>query len=92
MPFYFSLWRGSRAFTRSPQRPVAAPAGLRWLLKSPPRHAGQAQAAWRATAFNPCRIPTRFCPTFSTCLVVLNRFIFTFENNNLFPSSIIQII
>ena len=37
----------------------AGPAGLRWLLKSPPHHAGQAPAHLRATRFNPCRIEKR---------------------------------
>jgi|GEM_PF-1304074 len=32
---------GGRAFTGSPRRNGVAPAGLRWLLKSPPRRAGQ---------------------------------------------------
>jgi hypothetical protein len=35
----------------------AAPAGLRGLLKSPPRHAGQAMPTLRATWFNPYRKP-----------------------------------
>gem|GEM_PF-3616639 len=33
----------------------AGPAGLRGLLKSPPRRAGQASATLRATRLNPCR-------------------------------------
>jgi len=46
---------GYRAFTGCPRRSGAGPAGLRWLLKSPPRHAGQAPTALRATRFNPAR-------------------------------------
>jgi len=46
---------GYRAFTGCPRRSGAGPAGLRWLLKSPPRHAGQAPSALRATRFNPAR-------------------------------------
>jgi len=46
---------GYRAFTGCPQRPGAGPAGLRGLLKSPPRLAGQAPSALRATRFNPAR-------------------------------------
>jgi hypothetical protein len=49
------FWGGFRAFTGSPPLLGAAPAGLRWLLKSPPRHAGQGLAPVRATVFNPAR-------------------------------------
>ena len=41
---------GGRAFTGSPRRKGVAPAGLRWLLKSPPRRAGQG-------ALSPCGQP-----------------------------------
>jgi|GEM_PF-7131599 len=38
----------------------AGPAALRGLLKSPPQHAGQAPATWRASRFNPYRYATSF--------------------------------
>jgi hypothetical protein len=57
LPFRFLNLGGSRAFSGSPQLPVAGPAGLRGLLKSPPHLAGQAPPTLRATRFNPCRKP-----------------------------------
>gem|GEM_PF-3620306 len=48
-----------RAFAGSPLLPGAGPAGLRWLLKSPPRHAGQAPAPLRAAWLNPYRRPLK---------------------------------
>jgi hypothetical protein len=48
---------GLSGFVRGGRK--AGPAGLRWLLKSPPRRAGQAPAPLRAKLFNPCRIKNR---------------------------------
>ena len=73
--YSFILGGGSRAFSASPRLPGAGPAGLRWLLKSPPRLAGQAPPTLRASRFNPCRGRGRFercfaklSPLFQTCL------------------------
>ena len=60
----FCVGGGERAFSGCPRLPKCGPAGLRWLLKSPPRHAGRDSAALRATRFNPCRRRHQFVHPF----------------------------
>jgi hypothetical protein len=57
--FLWGFWAadGLSGLVRSCRK--AGPAGLRWLLKSPPHLAGQASASLRASLVNPCRRPTQ---------------------------------
>ena len=52
------LWAANGLSRVVPGCRKTGPAGLRWLLKSPPRHAGPAPTPLRASRFNPCRHTT----------------------------------
>ena len=60
-----------RAFAGSPLLPGAGPAGLRWLLKSPPRHAGQSPATLAGN-------PAQSLPQ-ATCIKIQFQFLLTFK-------------
>jgi len=49
------VWAAGGLSLGSPRPQRWGPAGLRGLLKSPPRRAGPGAAALRATLLNPCR-------------------------------------
>jgi len=49
------VWAAGGLSLGSPRPQRWGPAGLRGLLKSPPRRAGPGAAALRATRLNPCR-------------------------------------